>query len=443
VLLVSGLAGWEYRFVATLLERDATFDVSCWLHSADDAAVRDGTTVIDRLPSTPEELFAYDVILLLDPDPRELDEDWCRMVDQWVVEHGGGVLYAAARPHTPTFMREPALKPLRDLLPVTFDPEADLMLNQVGHYQQTPSPIEIPQGALAHPIAAAGQEASVSRAIWLGAAEVYWHYPVLREKPAATVLMRHGDPRLRNSYGGRVLLAAQYVGAGRSAYLGFDGTWRWRKYGQDEFNRFWVQLSRFLAEGRRLGGSRRGTLLVENDEYSPGEVVNVTARLLDARYEPLRADQVTARYVLGDVRGEFMLTPQRDRPGWFDGRVVPDRTGICRLSIALPMAPSLAGDRNAEPNEITREFRVSRPNLEVRRPNMNRDALLTLAEQSYGGRYYEVDEAMQLVDAIPDSHEEVSVRSRPQSLWDRGLTLWILVGLLSLEWGVRKWKHLL
>lgn len=442
VLLVSGLASWEYRFVATLLERDATFDLSCWLQSADTAAVRDGTTVIDRLPSTPEELFAYDAILLLDPDPKELDEDWCRMVDTWVVEHGGGLLFAAARPYTPAFMREPALKLLRDLLPVTFDPEADLVLNQVGHYQQTPSPIEIPPGALGHPIAG-GQDGTATWVIWHGGAEVYWHYPVLREKPAATVLMRHGDPRLRNSYGGRVLLATQYVGAGRSAFLGFDGTWRWRKYGQDEFNRFWVQLTRFLAEGRRLGGSRRGMLLVENDEYSPGEVVNVSARLLDARYEPLRSDQVTVRYALGEDRGELNLTPQRDRPGWFEGRFVPDRTGICRLSITLPVAPSVSGDRRSESNEITREFRVSRPNLEVRRPNMNRDALMTLAEQSYGGRYYEVDEAMQLSDAIPDSHEEVAIRSRPQSLWDRGFTLWMLVGLLSLEWGVRKWKHLL
>lgn len=443
VLLVSGMPSWEYRFVATLLERDATFDLSCWLQSADQAAVRDGTTVIDHLPETPEELFAYDAIVLMDVNPKELSEEWSRMVDTWVVEHGGGLLYTAARPHTPAFMREPALKPLRDLLPVTIDPEADLVLNQVGHYQLTPSAIEIAPGALGHPIAQGGHDAGAARVIWQGGGELYWHYPVLREKPAATVLMRHADPRMRNSYGGHVLLATQFVGAGRSGFLGFDGTWRWRKFGQDEFNRFWVQLVRFTAEGRRLGGSRRGALLADRDEYSLGDVIQVTARVLDARYEPLRADQVTARFQLDEQHGELTLTPQRDRPGWFEGRMVPDHTGICRITLPLPAAPVTSSDRKGDANEITREIRVTRPNLEVRRPNMNRDALMVLAEQSYGGRYYDVDEAMQLADKIPDSHEEFAIRSRPQSLWDRGATLWILVALLSLEWGVRKWKHLL
>src|SRR5690606_5526323 len=44
VLLVSGGPTWEYQYLARLLERDATFEVSVWLQSADEEAVRDGDT---------------------------------------------------------------------------------------------------------------------------------------------------------------------------------------------------------------------------------------------------------------------------------------------------------------------------------------------------------------------------------------------------------------
>jgi len=44
---------------------------------------------------------------------------------------------------------------------------------------------------------------------------------------------------------------------------------------------------------------------------------------------------------------------------------------------------------------------------------------------------------------IPDLHAVIPVRSRPTTLWDNGIVLSLLVGLLCVEWGVRKWKQLL
>ena len=81
--------------MTVLLQRDATVDLSCWLQSADVNAVRDGDVVIDHLPLTAEELFGYDVIMLMDPDQGDLDEDWCRLVDKFVSQYGGGLLYVA------------------------------------------------------------------------------------------------------------------------------------------------------------------------------------------------------------------------------------------------------------------------------------------------------------------------------------------------------------
>ena len=437
VLLIAGAPSWDYRYVTTLLQRDDTIDVSCWLQSADLSAVRDGDIVIDHLPTAAEELFQYDVVILMDPDKSEFDEPWCRLVDKLVTEHGGGLLLAAARAHTPAFVRERGLKPLLDLLPVTLDPEADLLLNQIGHYQLSPSPFEIPQAAYANPVLRLADDPVSTKLAWQGIGDVYWHYPVLREKPVATVLMRHGHPRMKNAFGGHVLAAVQFVGAGRTGYLGFDSTWRWRRFGPELYDRFWVQFVRYLSEGKLLGGSKRATLLVENEHPALGEAVTVTARLLDSRFEPLQRDEVAAQVSVEDQRVDFPLTARRDRPGWFEGRFVPDRVGSYRIRLALPGAAA------GEGAEVEREILVSRPNLEILHPQMNRAALTTIAEQSQGGRYWEIDEADGLPAVIPDLHEEIPGRSRPTTLWDNWKVLTLLVSLLSVEWAVRKWTRLL
>ncbi len=437
VLLVAGEPSWEYRYLSRLLQRDVTFDLSCWLQSADLTSVRDGNTVIDHLPVLAEELFAYDLIILMDADPSEIDEAWSRLVATFVTEHAGGLLVTAARPHTATLMRESAAKPWVDLLPVSIDPEADLILNRVGHYQLKSAPIEIPSEAFGHPILRMGTDVASTKIAWQGVGSVHWHYPVRRAKPAATVLMRHGDPAMRNADGGHVLCAVQFVGAGRTGFVGFDGTWRWRRFGTEIFDRFWVQLLRHLVESKLLGGSKRGTLMTESDQFSLGDAVTATARLFDARFEPLRRDEVRAHYSVYGERGAFALRPDEDRPGWYEGRFVPNRTGQYRITVTLPTAPGL------DPEEVSRELRVSRPNIEIMRPQMDRGNLRTLAERSAGGRYFEIDETKDLADLIPDLHAEIPIRSRPTTLWDNAIVLSLLIGLLCVEWGVRKWKQLL
>jgi len=437
VLVISGGPSWDYRFLTRLLERDDTIDVSCWLQSADLSSVRDGNTIIDHLPRLPEELLEYDAIILMDPDVSEFDQEWAQLADRFVAVHGGGLLYAAARAHSPTFLRETSLSSLLDLLPVVLDPEADLVLNRIGHYQTKPAPIDIPEASFHHNIMRLAGDVVATKLAWRGLSYVYWHYPVLRAKPAATVLMRNGDPRMRRAWGGHVLAAVQFVGAGRSGFLAFDGTWRWRRSGAEIFDRFWIQMIRYLSEGKLLGGTKRGLLLTERDRYAIGESVTITARLLDQQFEPMRKHEVRATFEIDGEKSDFMLTPQRDRAGWYEGRFVPTRNGMYRIEVQVP------GRSAAELTTISREVRVSRPNIEVLKPQMDRDKLNILATQSKGGKYFEVDELGDIPALIPDRHEEVSVRSRPTSLWDNGWSLTLLIGLLSVEWFYRKWMHLL
>jgi hypothetical protein len=435
VLLIAGAPSWEYRYVSRLLERDETFEVSCWLQSADDDAARDGNIIIDHLPASAEELFDYDAIVMLDPDPMEFTPEWAELADRLVTRHGGGLIYAASRLHAPAFARDEATKDLLRILPVTFDPDADLVLNQIGHYQKQPHPLIVPTSSQGHPVLKLPGDTAAELS-WSNVGSVYWHFPVLREKPVATVLMRHGDPRMQNRFGAHVLLATQYAGSGRSAFLGIDSTWRWRAYGENVFNKFWVQLVRYVVEGKLVGGNQRGSILTERDSYQLGDVINVSARLFDRAYQPLQIPSVEAEYHLGDDRGRITLLRISDRPGWYEARFVPPTTGSCELTLPIP-------DGDLSEDVVRREVQITRPNLEILQPQLARDRLIALAEQTPGGRYYDVKDAVNLPDQIPDRHESTTIRSRPTPLWDDKWVLMLLVGLLSTEWAMRKIFRLL
>ncbi len=275
---------------------------------------------------------------------------------------------------------------------------------------------------------------------------VYWHYPVRREKPVATALLRHSNPRMRNSYGGHVLLATQFFGSGRTGYLGFDTTWRWRRQGDRYFNRFWVQLLRHLVEGKLVSGQQRGLVQFERDRYAVGEAVVVEARLLDARHMPLQQDEVRAEVSAGAAAtrpGEgsgvatVVLKPQPNRPGWYRGQFVPSELGPHTLRIDLP------GGAGTPAATIRAEVRVGRPELEFLRPELDRESLALLASQSAGGKYLDIDEFDQAPALIPSRTTSLILTGQPVPLWDRWWTLAALVLLLGTEWLVRKRSHLL
>lgn len=439
VLLVAGSPCWDYTYLSRLLTRDATVDVSCWLQSADEEAVRDGNTIIDHLPRKQEELAVYDCIILMDPRPDDLDAAWNKTIDTLVSQAGTGLLFVAGRKNTSHLAHEPAARPLLDLLPVVIDAaQADLIINEQGYFQQTVWPLAIPPQTSGHPVLSLADRPEENAQTWANLPGVYWHYPVHREKPVATVLLRHSNPQMRNNYGPHVLLATQFVGAGRTAFMAWCDTWRWRRAGDRYFNRFWITLIRHLVEGKLLGGQKRGVIQLRSDQCAVGESVTIEARLLDAAFAPLGRDTVDLVIQAESQAAEkATLKAQPDRPGWYRGDITPTHAGLHQLRIDLP------AEGGAPATTVVGELRVGRSDLEFRRTPLDQQSLENLAIGSDGGRYWQIDEMEQLASVIPSRSVSMVVTGQPIPLWDGWWMLILLVGLLSAEWAVRKAARLL
>jgi hypothetical protein len=262
---------------------------------------------------------------------------------------------------------------------------------------------------------------------------IFWSFPSQDAKPTAQVLLEHSDPTLRSVEGSRPLLVAGRYGSGHTLYLGFNGTWRWRRAGRQAefFDKFWIQAVRYLVEGRSLEGRRRGYVQTERDRYEIGDKVTIAARLQDATFTPLTAPKVDAAVQIGSDSPETVpLLPVANQPGNYEASLTARKTGLHKVRISIPASESEGG-------VIETTYNVDLPSVETGQVWLNKPLLMDLANIS-GGKYFDVDQLDKLAAAVPDKSEVVEVRSKPDPLWDVRGMLFGLVGLLGCEWFLRK-----
>jgi hypothetical protein len=225
--------------------------------------------------------------------------------------------------------------------------------------------------------------------------------------------------------------------------MGFSGSWRWRRVGLQAqyFDRFWIQLTRFLTETRSLSGNRRGTLDVDRNEYELGDKVVVLARALDERFEPLTESTLPAT-VRGDDNWsqavELRLMPGQE--GSYEGSFTAQKTGTFQIELSLP-GVSEAGV--IEPIS----FRVVPPSAETSALWLNEKLLRDIATASRG-QTYQLFELEKMIADLPRLSNKTELNLPPIPLWDlthrlRYSFFALPVILLAMEWAMRKKFRLL
>ena len=442
VLLIAGLPNWDYQQVQRLLQRDSSIELSCWLQSLDETRPQEGNLAIDRLPRSIEELGQYNVVIMIDPNPIEFDDQWMQLLEDFCKYKAGGVLFMAGPQFTSEFITLNRLQQIRELLPVKFGDNEYIDTTQAlaSATENEPGKMMVVNHNLDHPVMSFKADPSESQKVWDVMPGIYWSFPTMSAKATARVLIERGDQI--SAEGNQPLLVSGRYGAGSVLYLGFQGTWRWRPLGLQAqyFDRFWIQVVRFLVETRSLQGSRRGFIDREKSEYELGDRVTLVARILDAQFQPSMQPSFTATMTSDDGRietVELKLLPQQK--GRYEGAFEAKRLGSFEANIKLGDSQEKLIDPVA--------FRVVTPSAETNSYWLNKKLMTEIAQRS-GGEYLPLDELEKLPELLPTKVTRAEFNSPPKPLWDASQFLrWSVfllpAILLTIEWAVRKYYKLL
>ncbi len=445
VLLIAGAPTWEYRMLQRLFQRDSNIVFTGWLQTMDTDRPQEGNdgARISEMPENFEDLAEYNVIMMIDPDPRYFPDGWMDNLKRFCRVKAGGVFFMAGPKHTNMFVTLNRLSGIRDILPVRFGDEEFIETNQVlaTTSNSRPGKMLLVNPNLGHPVMSFVNDFEENLRLWNLMPSIYWSFPTLSAKPTSLTLMERGDQI--NISGNQPLLVAGRYGAGNVVYMGFNGTWRWRRVGTraQYFDRFWIQVVNFLVETRSLQGQRRGFIDTDRNTYELGETITLKGEALNERFEYMEVPALAAQVISdeGRVRDiELKLLP--GQPGQYEAAFKAFNTGDFRVKVDLP-----GTDANTEVEEV--RYVVKPPSVESRGYWLNEKQLRDIADAS-GGKYFTLDQLDQLHEHIPQLESTSSYSTPPKPLWEvskriRWIVFLLPVVLLTIEWAIRKKTKLL
>ncbi len=419
VLYIEGNNRWEFRYLTAILKRDPRLATTFISSSAGPDFARNSPEHIERFPSKREEAFQYDLVILGDVDVDFFTPDELALLEELIRDRGASLLVLCGPMATPASY---AGTPVETMLPVRFDADSPWELTSESVY-----PVLTPEGRSSMVMLLENEPEENDR-IWTRVAPLDHLPPLAGVKPGATVLATLSDAA--DGTKGYPLIAWHRYGTGKVLSMATDRLWRLRFKTGDKYHwRVWSQAIQFLTLSRLMGEHKRIRLETDRTLYEDGEQVRLYAHVLDEDFEPVIQPSfpITINGV-GDnaLRTQGNLQPDRTAPGLYEGYFTPPAAGRYRLE---------ANEDDAEIANTT-EFQVSVVNRELADTNMRRDGLERIAKLTGGTCLAPADlgKLETLLDATPIT---TTVRSdRP--LWDTWLVASVLIGLLGMEWIVRR-----
>ena len=371
-LVLAGGPTREYQFLLTTLFRDKTMLTDVLLQSAKPGIAQEANKILDAFPASREELFAYDCLVAVDPNWKQLTTPQVEMLDEWLAYQGGGVILVAG----PVFMGEtvggwledPNLSSIRAIYPVEFQKRFSTS-RQSTYAAEQPWTLDFTREGLEADFLRLADTSAENLAVWSAFPGVYGYFPTKRVKSGATALAFFSNPQTRQGDEAPALIVSQFYGSGRVLYLGTGEFWRLRSENPDYFVRFYTQLIRYVAKGRMMQQSTRGRLMLTKEQFFPGDLIEIRATLLDPQMQPLAVKELTADVFLpnGKVQG-VKLQLDAEHPGQYHGSFSTLLEGTVRIELPIPDSEE----------RLTRRAELVLSDLERENPQRNTALLTTL-----------------------------------------------------------------
>jgi len=287
--------------------------------------------------------------------------------------------------------------------------------------------------AAGHPIIALGENEAQTLERWSRMGPLSGVVTGATPKQGAEVLARDQE--------GNPLLCVQRSGAGRTACLLTDTTFRWfftEADTQQEHQRFWRQLL-FWVGGMEQKPRERFRLTLSKREVAVGEPLSIEAHLASATGEPIRDAGVKLTIEKPDgSREELPSLFSRER-GCFQAQYSPTLAGEYAVR-----AEATRGGRHVGADAAF--FHASSADRELDDPVANLSLLrrLAAATAQAGGTYRLYTDLSHLLQELEGRGEPLRLTVRRwREVWD-GPALFVLFALaLVAEWTLRRAKGLL
>jgi von Willebrand factor type A domain len=421
VLYVDCEPRYEFRYLKTFLDRERTIELNVVLQAADPQYSNQDQAALPTFPSSRDELFAYDVVILGDVEPDFLSTSQMNHLSEFVTEKGGGILFVAGEHNDPLRYKG---TPLETLLPVDLA-QARNPIAVAGSI--TAFRPKLTLEGRANPIFRFGDDEQKSLEIWEKLPDLQWYFEAPRKKPAAIVLAEH--PTIAGIDGPLPLILYQIVGSGKTMFHAVDDTWRWRfRVGDRYFGRFWTQTVRFLARSKILG-QKKAEIQTERKRYLRSQPIEIKVRFPNPADAPSSGEVAVEVERKGRESRRMILKTSKDNKNLFEGVIPQAVEGEYEVRLLPP--PVLEGGLPST------TFGVDPPAGERERTQMN-EAELVRAAKSSGGKFYVPSDADSLLNDLPKPQQVPLDTDPPIPLWNTWPVLVVFLILLVTEWVLRK-----
>ncbi|MFT5042674.1 MAG: hypothetical protein ACI8TX_003667 [Hyphomicrobiaceae bacterium] len=419
VLYIEGNARWEFRYLRAILKRDPRINATFIASNVGPEVARNSPEHIERFPDNRDDAFQYDLVILGDVDASFFTDEELGLLEELIRDRGASLLMLCGPMYSPGSY---VGTPVQTMLPVRFDAEAGWEKVAESVY-----PVLTPEGRSSL-VMTLENEVEFNDRIWSRMAPMDQLPPLLSAKPGATVLAVLSDSTARDqSY---PLVAWQRYGTGKCMSIASDRLWRLRYKTGDKYHwRVWSQCIQFMTLSRLMGEHKRIRLETDRSVYPVGGQCRLYAHVMDDNFEPI-VQPVFEVYVTnidgGQTKELVSLRPDRSQPGLYEGYFAPPGPGRYGLE----------ANENDQQISSTTEFQVAEVNRELADTNVDLAYLERIAKLT-GGERLSMQDISKLASLVNTKPVTIELRSE-RSLWDNGWVALLLIGLVGIEWIVRR-----
>jgi hypothetical protein len=416
VLVAEAQPSWDTKFLVQALKRDQNVDLTAVYHLN---ATRNLTIVstlgneerfeVDLFPRSQGQMDQWDIIVLGRGAEGFFDAQTETLLSEFVSRRGGSLVFARGKPYGGRF------QPLAKLEPVAWGNGAAPSVKM--------RPTEAGRDNPVFDLGSAGRlDELLERLPALDKVSM-----TLGEKPLAVVLASAASQE------GPVLLAYQRYGQGKTLSLNASGLWRWsfRETGQEEsevaYGRFWISLLQWLLSGSQFLPGADVALTSARRYYSSEQPMQflISTRNLDrAIYQP----HLT-------IRGgnQAVEVEPRQRGEAFVAEAGPFAAGTYHITLR---------NNVGKPAELTQDVEVVSASVEKQELSADPETMRKLAEIS-GGAVVKAEDVARMSDVVRRWEAARQIGHRQQAVWDRWWWMATMLGLLGVEWWLRRREGLI